>query len=157
MYAENASMKTKRPIIITLLSVFLVFVCGGTVLVLLFGNFPKESVDYLLSQRRLTGFVGRHYGVVGLKAELAPLCLLLVITGVGLWRLLPWARTAIMVVSCLEICSEIEQIVEIHLTRSSGFVDLTSAFAGALLLLYFSRKKIKHIFRPALANAAPAV
>src|SRR5258708_35270862 len=103
----------KRPFIVALLSVFLIFVGGVTFLVLLFnGDFPKELVNYLLSQCGVTGFVGRHFGIAGLKAELAPTGLALAIIGVGLWRLSPWARTAIIIVSCVEICLAIEQVVE---------------------------------------------
>jgi len=83
--------------------------------------------------------------MTGWNAEAVSFSLIAAVTGVGLWRLLPWARTAIMVVSCFEICSGIEQIVEMHVTRSCSSVDLTSAFVGALVLLYFSRKKIKQI------------
>ncbi len=148
----------KRPFIVALLSVFLIFVGGVTFLVLLFnGDFPKELVNYLLSQCGVTGFVGRHFGIAGLKTELAPTGLALAIIGVGLWRLSPWARTAIIIVSCVEICLAIEQVVEMRLTHSCSYVDLTPVFVGPLLLFYFSRKQIKQTFRPTLATTTLAV
>jgi hypothetical protein len=157
MYAENASMKPKRPLIITLLSAFLLFVGFAGLLVLFSKEYSKESLDYLASQCGVTGSVVRHFGMTGWNAEAASFSLVAAVTGVGLWRLLSWARTAIMVVSCLEIYSGIEQTVEMHLTRSCSSVDLTSVFVGPQLLLDSSRKKIKQIFRPTLANATPAV
>jgi len=148
----------KRPLIVALLSGFLILVGGGTFLGLVFnGDVSKESLDYLLSQCGVTGFVARHFGIAGLKAELAPIGLVLAMIGIGLWRLSPWARTAIIVVICVDISSAIEQLFEMHFTHSCSYVDLTSAFLGPLLLLYFLRKKIKQIFRPTLADATPAV
>lgn len=149
-------MKRKRPLFVTLLSPFLIFTGGVTSLVLLF-NGPISVESDLSSQCGVTGAVWRQFGLPGLRAELAPLSLLMAITGIGLWRMLPWARTVILLVSCVEMGSATEQLIEMRLKHSCSYIDLTSAFFSALLLLYFSRKKIKHMFRPDLADATPAV
>jgi uncharacterized membrane protein (DUF2068 family) len=145
-------MKAKRPLIITLLSVFLMFVGFTGLLVLLSNGYSTEHLDYLASQCGVTGAVVRHFGMTGWNAEAASFSLIAAIIGVGLWHLSPWARTATVVVSGLEICSGIALVVEMRYTRSCSSVDLTSAFLGAVLILYFSRKKINQIFRPTLAN-----
>jgi hypothetical protein len=94
----------------------------------------------------VTGALWRHYGVAGLWAEILPLGLVSAITGIGLWRLLPWARTAVIVLCWLELAEAVEQVIEALLARTCTSLTLSSAPVALVILLYFSRQKIKQLF-----------
>jgi hypothetical protein len=78
---------------------------------------------------------------------MAPVCLAAAIIGIGLWRLLPWARAAFMVFCGLDVCFAIAATIELFLKRSCTSATWSSAFFSVLFLFYFSRRKIKDRFR----------
>src|SRR5712692_5457678 len=140
-------VKRKRPLFVTFLSAFLIFWGGGIFLALLFNSPISIEMD-LSNECGVTGAVWRSFGLAGLRALIAPLCVGTAITGIGLWRLLPWARTVFMVLCGLDVCLAIGATVEMFWKRSCTSVTFSSAFLCALLLFYFSRKKIKALYRP---------
>jgi hypothetical protein len=142
----NAVMQNKRPLIITCLSILLMMFFGLGFPIFLFKRYPQESVDFVASQCGLTAFLARHYGVEALSAAAALFSLAAGVIGFGLWRLLPWARVAMIVVSFSAVCSGIEQLIEFKCTHSCRSVDLTSLLVFGVLLYYFSRPKIRQVF-----------
>jgi len=115
--------------------------------VFLFVPYPQESIELVSSQCGLGAFLVRHFGAAALASEGALLFLTMGIVGVGLWRLLPWGRAAMMLVSFLVGCSVVEQIIEFAVrTGSHDFVDLIPLILSGLSLYYFSRPKVKLVF-----------
>jgi hypothetical protein len=113
-----------------------------------FRNPSSQQISFLASQCGLTGLLVRHFGPTAWEWEAAVTYLLLGVIGVGLWRLLPWARTGVIVLSILEILSGIELTIEFLYAHLCLSVDMIGAIGGAILLWYFSRTKIKQIFLP---------
>jgi len=63
--------RKRRPLIVTLLSVFLIFVGGITFLLHLFdANISRELLDYVSSQCGVTGYISRRFGITALRVEL---------------------------------------------------------------------------------------
>jgi hypothetical protein len=67
-------------------------------------------------------------------------------TGFGLWRLLPWARNAIIAASFLGVCSGIERLIEFRYAHTCRSVDLTNTLLSSALLYYFARPRVKQVF-----------
>ena len=116
-------------------------------IVLSFGSLTHRQVDAISSQYRFFAFVTREFGETGMRAASAAYCLSLLIIGVGLWRMLPWARTAEIVVSLLTLCSFALRILEYRLDpRSQKAVDLTDVLFAGLVFFYLCRSKIRGQF-----------
>ena len=92
----------------------------------------------------------RHFGAAALSAENEVLSLAAGITGIGLWRLLPWARNAVIVFSLLTILSGTEQVFEQHSSHLCHSVDLIGVLVCCVILVYFWRPKIRQVFQPTL-------
>jgi hypothetical protein len=149
-------MKSKRPFLVTLLSAFLIFGFAVTVLLLAF-NTPISIETDLAAQCGVTRSLWRNFGMDGLRAEFVVLGLGGGIVGVGLWRLRPWARTAVMAFCLFEVSIELAGAVELYWKHSCTSNDMTGAFLSIFFLLYFLRKKIKAIYCPSLSSSESAV
>ena len=139
-------MSRKRPHIITGISLYLML-CGLMFPIFVFVPTTEESVEFVAAQPGMAGFIGRHLGAAGMASASALMMLGMGIVGVGLWRLSPWARKAMIVVSALAVCSGIEWVIESALLRH--FFDVGGVFAliiFSLPLWYFSRSKVRRVF-----------
>jgi hypothetical protein len=152
-------MRRKCPVVIALLSAFLIFVGSVTFLLHLFqAALPQGSFDYVSSRCGATGYIARHFGLAGLRVELATIGLVLATIGIGLWRLLPWARTALIWLSCVAIFSVVEQMVEMRVAHPCDSIDMIAAAGGVFLLFYCSRTTIKDTFLPpAITNPTSTI
>jgi len=138
-------MRKKRPIVVTFLSACLIFWGVVGFLLLTFNHRISIEMD-LSADCGITGSIWRNFGVPGLRVEMAPLCLSAAIVGIGLLRLLSWARTALMLACCVDVVLAIVAMLEMLWKRSCTSVTFTSAFFSALVFVYFARKKIKILF-----------
>jgi len=146
-------MSRKRPILVSLVSLVLMFVGLGLPLGL-FSKHSAEQLGYLASQCGLTGYIVRRFGPSSWEIEAALVYLTFGVIGVGLWRMLAWARTMIIVFSIIDILLAIERTTEFFWVRSCRSVGVTDALASAVLLCYFSRSKIRQAFRRTNSTAA---
>jgi hypothetical protein len=115
--------------------------------ILLFNGYSHEQLDFVGSQCGITAFLVRHFGGPALAVGAALFCLSMGTIGFGLWRLLPWARDAIIAVSFLGVCSGVEQFIEFKYGHSCRSVDFTGSLVSGVLLYYFSRSKMKQVFK----------
>jgi len=143
---RGMKMKRKRPLFTACLSLFLMLL-GLAFPIFLLKPYSQEQVSFVTSQCGLTSFLVRHFGVVALSTENALISLTAGVLGIGLWRLLSWARNTVIVISLVIILSGMEQVVELHSTHLCRSVDLTGALICSALLLYFWRPRMHEIFR----------
>jgi hypothetical protein len=95
----------------------------------------------------LLAYIAREFGETELRAALAAWCLVLFMIGIGLWRMMPWARTAMITISILTICSGAENLLEYRLDQHiEKSLDFTDVLLVCFFLYYFSRSKIKDRF-----------
>jgi len=142
----NALMQKKRPFIIACLSICLMFF-GLSFPIFLFNSYSQQQLDFVGSQCGITAFLVRHFGGPALAVGAALFFLSMGTIGFGLWRLLPWARDAIIAVSFLGVCSGVEQLIEFKYAHSCRSVDFTGSLLSGVLLYYFSRPKMKQEFK----------
>jgi hypothetical protein len=138
-------MQKKRPFVITFLSICLMF-SGLSFPIFLFTPYSQEQLNYVGSQCGITAFLVRHFGAQAMGVVAALFFLTMGTIGFGLWRLLLWARDAMIAVSFLGICSGVEQLIEFKYSHSCRSVDLTGFILSGALLYYFSRPKVKQVF-----------
>ena len=139
-------MKPKRPLLVTLASLILMLLGLGGFVALLLNGYSGEQQHFVASQCGIAGFVAKRFGSAGWNAYAGGIYFLAAITGLGLWRLLPWARTTVIVFSLLTICSGIVQSVQVFYTHTCTSADLTMPLLSCVLLGYFARKKIRCVF-----------
>ena len=141
----NTLMKRKRPFIISCCSICLMF-SGLLFPLFLFNSYSQEQLNFVTSQCGITAFLVRHFGGQATEAGVALFFLSMGIIGLGLWRLLLWARDAMIVVSFLGVCSGVEQFIEFKYSHSCRSVDFIGFLLSSALLYYFSRPTLKQVF-----------
>jgi hypothetical protein len=115
--------------------------------VLLIWFADTKECQYHEREIRALGLYRKRIGETELRAALAALCLVLLMIGIGLWRMMPWARTAMITISILTICSGAENLLEYRLDQHiEKSLDFTDVLLVCFFLYYFSRSKIKDRF-----------
>jgi hypothetical protein len=112
----------------------------------LFHSFSQPQIDYAAAQCGATAFLVREFGGTYLQGEVAFLCLVSGVIGIGLWSMRSWARAAMIFVSCVTVLFGIEETTEFFCTHGCREVDFTLPIMCIVFVLYFSRRKIKLAF-----------
>ena len=147
-------MQKKRPLVVTCVSLLLLLF-GLSFPIFLFSRYPQESIEFVKSQCGLTAFLVRHFGGQALATENALLAIGSGILGLGLWRLLPWSRVAIITVSSVAIVLGVVELIQFKISHSCSSVGLIGFAISGALLYYFSRAKVKQVFVRVRPSAAP--
>jgi hypothetical protein len=140
-------VRKRRTLIITLISIFHILAGGIGILFCSFGSLTQKNVNTMSAKYGLLAYIAREFGETELRAALAAWCLVLFMIGIGLWRMMPWARTAMITISILTICSGAENLLEYRLDQHiEKSLDFTDVLLVCFFLYYFSRSKIKDRF-----------
>ena len=151
-------VKRRRTLIVSIISVFQILFGGIGFLASLFGSIIQQGSESGGSQYGFFAFIAREFGERELRAAIAGCCLIFFITGVGLWKMLPWARAAMIALSIISICSLAERVLEFRLDqRPTKSLDFSDTLVALLLLAYFLRPKIKERFQRQSAAASVAI
>ena len=112
--------------------------------------FPEDAFPTAALKPPMS-WVAYYFGFAGLVATSAVLFVGMGFVGFGLWRLRPWARSIITVVFLIKVCGGIYDCVEAALHHQpwvSAF-GLLETGGFALLIYYFNRAVIRHLFSTA--------
>jgi len=147
---------SKRPFVLTCFSLILLF--GFVCFPIYALTAPSQAtLAFVISQYGVGTFVVRQFGSQVFAFGIALLSLSAGITGIGLWRLRPWARRSVITYAALTICSAFARIIEFRTAPNPGSLDLTDALLSVLLLVYFFRPKIKRLFQRNVPTEAVAL
>lgn len=130
------SLVTKRPLFVTVLSMWLMI--GGLLSPLfLIGSNNSELADRLVTQPNmgLWSFVAQHSGALGVALFGTTLMLVPGVVGFGLWRMRTWARTATIVISVVNVLWGTTAVIRTFLLPQygvTGKVTGTGSPSGSL-------------------------
>ena len=122
----------------------------------LFQAIPQSQVDLVAAQCGVTAFLVRQFGGSYLQGWVCFSALVIGATGIGLWRMRPWARRAMIVISCFAVLTAIEELTEFFCTHGCRQAEFSSELICGIFLWYFLRRKIKRAFESETINQASA-
>jgi hypothetical protein len=144
MPTAQATSKQKRPKIVSIVAGWLI-VCSIVGAIVLSLTIPRADVIQTDSEQ--ARWILGHLGRGGLLAVTLVVYLCAGSTGVGLWRLRPWGRVAILAVSGALVAASFI-VGSLTAVREHAF-DINSVVLAIVFgwpLFYFNREKIKALF-----------
>lgn len=136
--------RQKRPKIITAVAGWLI-VCSVVGVVVFSLTIPR--VDAIQTDGEQAGWIVDHLGRSGLLTITLIVYLCAGSTGVGLWRLRPWGRQAIILISAALVAVSVV-LCSITAVRAHA-LDANAAILAIVFgwpLYYFNRPKIRNLF-----------
>jgi len=134
----------KRPKVVSLVAGWLIL-CSIVGVVVFSVTLPR--VDTIRTDGEQAQWIVEHLGRGGLLAVTLVVYLIAGSTGIGLWRLRPWGRAAILLVSAALVAVSIV-VLGVTAVKDHSF-DVNAVVLGIVFgwpLYYFNRPKIKALF-----------
>jgi hypothetical protein len=143
-------LKRKRPLTITLLSIYLQISFAIAIACILVPP-TDDGILWVLRNSPILFMPPTPFGVIAYRILIVTFLLILGTIGVGLWRLKPWGRNGILCALYLGIAVDTTQtIVDIHAHSHDWFyIAIPGAAILAtfvVLVIYFRRPLIRSLF-----------